>query len=57
MNDKCFNVKNFYNLTLLFEIAYKIPPPLVGGDDGEGEIFTMHPHLHPPPSRGRRVFV
>ena len=49
--------KNFYNLTLLFEIAYKIPPPLVGGDDEEGEIFTMHPHLHPPPSRGRRVFV
>jgi hypothetical protein len=28
-------------------------PPLAGGDRGEGD----HPHLHPPPSRGRRLIV
>jgi hypothetical protein len=34
------------------------PPPLAGGDEGEGENTLLnpaiyHPHPNPPPSRGR----
>jgi len=28
-------------------------PPLVGGDDGEGELDSVHPHPNPLPSRER----
>jgi len=27
--------------------------PLVGEGGGEGGIYFAHPHLNPPPSRGR----
>lgn len=31
-------------------------PPLAGGDVGEGEqIPFVHPHLHPPPSKGEEI--
>jgi hypothetical protein len=40
-----------------------ISPPSAEGDEGEGDIIIgrtsviFHPHLHPPPSRGRRKTV
>jgi hypothetical protein len=31
-------------------------PPLVGGDNGEGELNSVHPHPNPLPSREREIF-
>jgi hypothetical protein len=31
-------------------------PPWMGGDKGEGGKNRYHPHLNPPPSRGRKEF-
>jgi hypothetical protein len=31
-------------------------PPLVGGDDGEGEFDSVHPHPNLLPSRERGIF-
>jgi len=44
----------FENFLFPFEESSLISPPLVGGDEGEGEMVFIHPHHHPPPSRGRR---
>jgi len=31
-------------------------PPLAGGEEGEGEkVPFVHPHLHPPPSKGEEI--
>jgi len=34
-----------------------IPSPLVGEGTGEGGPYDIHPHLHPPPSRGRIILA
>jgi len=58
---------NFMNITYspclppFLSIASKItrlsPSPLAGEGGGEGETYHVHPHLNPPPSRGRLIPV
>jgi hypothetical protein len=51
--------KKSENLSLTFYIK-KSPLPNVGGDEGEGglnldQIFFVHPHPRPPPSKGEGI--
>jgi len=52
-----FKSENF--LPTFLNIPPIISPPLLGGDEGEGGsegLYSVHPHLHPPPSkRGRGI--
>jgi hypothetical protein len=51
-----FESENF--LLTFFQYTPKTSPPLVGGDEGEGEskgLYSVHPHPHPPPSKRGRV--
>jgi hypothetical protein len=40
----------FENFLFSFKESSLISPPLVLGDEGEGETVFIHPHLSAPPS-------
>jgi hypothetical protein len=48
------NVKTFISRITLKNNSI-IPSPPVGEGGGEGETHPVHPHLDPPPSRGRII--
>jgi predicted nucleotidyltransferase len=55
------NFDNFMDLSSSLEDYVEnnsvIPSPLVGEGTGEGGPYDIHPHLHPPPSRGRIILA
>jgi len=49
------NERQNFNFKYCVENNPIIPSPPVGEGKGEGEIYAVHPHLDPPPSRGRII--